>query len=449
MDKLTLRDVRCFRGEVSTRLAPLTFLVGENSTGKSTLLAFARVAWDIAYGLSEPDFNEEPFALGAYDELAHYHGGRGKRAKTFGVGFLMSRREMPGQHRSQDAQDIEVVGSFGAVGGQPTLQDVTFKRPDRTLRVEASEDKVRVQFESPSGRCYQVAMSFDFHSRPLSASHLFFLLDVLRYRSRTDPDSQPFEGEIPPQKELDEFVRMLSGFRHRVVGRRGSRGSGRPIAVAPIRTKPRRIYDRLREDRSPEGDHTPMLLARLNETDSSGWQKLAGSLSIYGQASGLFRQVNVQRFGRREAAPFQLRVKLADQHREVNLVDVGYGVSQILPILVDCLVEERSSFFLMQQPEVHLHPKAQAELGSFFVEMVKSRRQRFMIETHSDYILDRVRMEVRDGRIGSEDVAIVFLEREAHGVKAHNLSLDQFGNITDQPDGYRQFFLEEELRFIR
>lgn len=448
MDKLTLRDVRCFRGEVSARMAPLTFLVGENSTGKSTLLAFARVAWDIAYGLTEPDFNEEPFTLGAYDELAHYHGGQGKRAKTFGVGFSMSRREMPGRGRSQGAYNIEVVGTFGAVNGQPTLQDVTFKRQDRLLRVETSEEKVRVQFEAPSG-CYEVAMSFDFYSRPLSASHLFFLLDVLRYRHRTGSDPQLFEGKVPPQGELDEFSRMLSGFRHRMVARRGDRGSERPIAVAPIRTKPRRIYDRLREDRSPEGDHTPMLLARLYETDSSGWQKLAGSLATYGQASGLFREVSVQRFGKREAAPFQLRVKLADQHREVNLVDVGYGVSQILPILVDCLVEGSSSFFLMQQPEVHLHPKAQAELGSFFVEMVKSRRQRFMIETHSDYILDRVRMEVRAGRIDSGDVAIVFLEREAHGVKAHNLNVDQQGNITDQPDNYRQFFLEEELRFIR
>src|SRR5436305_12090662 len=99
MDKLLLKDIRCFRGEHVAPLAPLTILVGENSTGKSTLLALTRIAWDIAYGATEPDFNEEPFQLGAYDELAHYHGGRGKRATSFSVGFS-DYFQAPPRHRS-------------------------------------------------------------------------------------------------------------------------------------------------------------------------------------------------------------------------------------------------------------------------------------------------------------------------------------------------------------
>src|SRR5881396_1662040 len=75
-----------------------------------------------------------------------------------------------------------------------------------------------------------------------------------------------------------------------------------------------------------------------------------------------------------------------------NLVDVGYGVSQALPILVDTLQRPAADeVFLLQQPEVHLHPRAQAELGSFFVSQAGKKR-RFVIETHSDYLVDRVRM---------------------------------------------------------
>ena len=64
MDKLILQDVRCFRGQQEIPLAPLTLLVGENSTGKSTVLAAARLAWDIGNGVASPDFNEEPFDWG-------------------------------------------------------------------------------------------------------------------------------------------------------------------------------------------------------------------------------------------------------------------------------------------------------------------------------------------------------------------------------------------------
>ena len=89
--------------------------------------------------------------------------------------------------------------------------------------------------------------------------------------------------------------------------------------------------------------------------------------------------------------PFQLHVKVRSGHQR-NIMDVGYGVSQSLPIIVDVLAAEEQigerngnyCTFLMQQPEVHLHPRAQAELASFFADSYSKRNNRFMIETHSE-----------------------------------------------------------------
>jgi predicted ATPase len=92
----------------------------------------------------------------------------------------------------------------------------------------------------------------------------------------------------------------------------------------------------------------------------------------------------------------QLQVKIAGSG--INLVDVGYGVSQVLPIIVDAIREPPRSTFLLQQPEVHLHPRAQAELGSFLGALAKQQQKRFIIETHSDYMIDRIRMDIRDGK---------------------------------------------------
>ncbi|SPF35082.1 conserved hypothetical protein [Candidatus Sulfopaludibacter sp. SbA4] len=116
-------------------------------------------------------------------------------------------------------------------------------------------------------------------------------------------------------------------------------------------------------------------------------------------------------------------------------------MSQALPILVDTL--QRHETFLLQQPEVHLHPRAQAEMGSFFARQAGKNR-RFVIETHSDHLVDRIRMEVRDGKLRPDDVSLLYFERHKHGATVHNLELDKNGSITNPPASYRQFFLNEE-----
>ena len=71
MDRVTLQNYRCFREKQSARLAPLTFLVGENSTGKTSFLALLRAIKDVAYLGKIPDFREPPYDLGVFEDIAH------------------------------------------------------------------------------------------------------------------------------------------------------------------------------------------------------------------------------------------------------------------------------------------------------------------------------------------------------------------------------------------
>ncbi len=89
MDEVTVTDFRCFAEKQTAQLAPLTILVGENSTGKTSFMALVRVLWDVAFREQLPDFKEPPDDLGSFDEIAHYRGGRGGRALTFEAGFSM------------------------------------------------------------------------------------------------------------------------------------------------------------------------------------------------------------------------------------------------------------------------------------------------------------------------------------------------------------------------
>ena len=116
MDQITLKNFRCFREEQIARLAPLTLLVGENSMGKTSFLAMIRALFDVAYWNAVPDFKEDPYGLGSFDEIAHYRGGRGGRADSFEAGFGLSPRTARGRKRR------------AGTGGQLCHVEVTFER---------------------------------------------------------------------------------------------------------------------------------------------------------------------------------------------------------------------------------------------------------------------------------------------------------------------------------
>lgn len=188
-----------------------------------------------------------------------------------------------------------------------------------------------------------------------------------------------------------------------------------------------------------------MLLAELAREGSSQWRTLRRNLAAFGAESGLFEDIDVPRKGDKESDPFQ--ISMGTGGPSVNLVDVGYGVSQVLPILVDTLRLGPRATLLLQQPEVHLHPRAQAELGTFFATRVR-KGSNFIIETHSDYLVDRVRMEVREKNLKADQVSILYFERGQRGARIHNLNLDDHGNIVDAPPSYRAFFLREERHLL-
>ena len=197
----------------------------------------------------------------------------------------------------------------------------------------------------------------------------------------------------------------------------------------------------------------PMYLANLHFQNKRRWEALRSALVEFGQTAGLFDEIAVNPLGSKDSGPFQVQIrKFGSQAKgpKRNLIDVGYGVSQVLPVITELLRSDAPPLFLLQQPEVHLHPSAQAALGSLFCQIASPSRQ-LIIETHSDYLLDRVRMDVRDGKTRTKpaDVSILFFERGDLDVHIHSLRLDREGNVRGAPEGYRKFFMEETTRSLR
>jgi len=416
MHRIFFENVRCFSSRQDVPLAPLTVLVGENSSGKSTFLALVRLAWDLMMKLRTPDFNEEPFLLGAFDQIVS-----AKSNKDF---FIIGAETSLSEGR---VATIRV--RFEARRGQPALVESFWVSPPYSLSARYGKEYhiTNLTFEAPSG---QLQAEWAPTKGPLSLREALGGMGMA--------EEVVLRGGVA-HEDLTKCVLSIGDF----VGRNDIR----PYAFAPIRTRPQRTYDPIREMETSEGSHVPTLLAStlLREPE---WKGLIEALDAFGQRSGLFREIEVRRLGDSESDPFQIRVCIDGQM--ANLIDVGYGVSQVLPIVVDTLRGKVGGAYLLQQPEVHLHPKAQAELGSFLGALAKLQNKQFIIETHSDYLVDRIRMDIRDKKNGlrPEDVSLLYFERRNGEAQIHRLELDEQGNIVNAPPGYRSFFLEEERRFL-
>ncbi len=429
MNRIALENYRCFREKQSARLAPLTLLVGHNSTGKTSFLALIRALWDVAFQERVPDFREDPYDLGTFREIAHNRGGRGSHATSFSAEFEYKDANIPNKVK----QDFLFYVMFDERNAVPFPVTRAFTGGSIEFQAIKQDDgNFLLRLATPDFSTEKVAEHRVFSQEELI---LFPLMEFISAFGRPE-----LENELEAMAEnLNNSLRLV------VTGKR-------PYASAPIRSRPRRTYDPTRPLRDPEGEYVPTYLASISSRKRQEWAVLRYALEEFGRESGLFDEIDIKLLGKTEGSPFQVQIRKFGRRLKGpkrNLIDVGYGVSQALPLLTELLRVDSPSMFLLQQPEVHLHPSAQAALGSLFCNLAGPERQ-LIVETHSDYILDRVRMDVRDKKteLKPEDVSILFFEPDELDVTIHSLRLDEDGNISNEPEGYRQFFLDETRRFI-
>ncbi len=435
MEQIQVENFRCFRAKQQARLAPLTLLMGENSTGKTSLLALIRAMHDLVFEGRIPDFKEPPYDLGSFDEIAHHRGSRGGRATRFEAAIRFRRA----QRAPKKPLEIHYSTVFERRSAAPFPVLRRIAAGKAWTEVDETESDPRIRFGTPRG-VWTAEHNLPRHawaSRPGSR----YLFDFIQAQSAIDVARET--DETPPVSADRELL-------HPLLGPLAYAGD-RPFASGPVRSRPRRTYNPRQIVPDAEGAAMPMYLADLRLRDKSRWDRLRKSLEQFGVEAGLFDEIQIKRLGKGGGAPFQVQVRKFDRGYKGpprNLIDVGYGVSQVLPVLTE-LVERRRGVFLLQQPEVHLHPSAQAALGSLFCRMAGSGRQ-IIVETHSDHLMDRIRMDVRDGNggLGPEDFVILYFERRGLDVRIHEVRMDQNGNVRECPDSYRSFFLRERTRSL-
>ena len=433
MKEIRLENFRCFQSRQSVPMAPLTLLVGDNSTGKTSFMALIHALNGIMAGRTLSNSWGSPFHFGNFDQIV-FDKKPAAEERRIDAGFDFEFKDKGKLQcdfviKSFDSAPVPVSARMKFGDTWATLKPDTKSEDTNNLTIEIQRGSQKVDFS------FRILDTWE--SQWLSLVDL--VLTVLVKGGNVPLLMPEFSNE--DKEELERLQKTIESVK-----------DSHSFAIAPIRSKPQRTYDLIPSTPDAEGAYIMPYLAELSRNNKEAWLPLQRHLQEFGKLSGLFDEIIIENYEGGSDDPFQVHVrehKRDGSGKVRNLIDVGYGVNQIIPVITELYRLSHAAVLLLQQPEIHLHPSAQAELGSLFCHFA-SRDQQLIVETHSDHLIDRVRMEVRDGktRLTKDDVILLFFEKEGSDVKIHPIGFDEDGNVVGAPETYRRFFLEETTRSI-
>lgn len=433
-----------FRGFRNTcvPIVDVNFLVGENSSGKTSLMMvpsefmFQRITQQSEFSPA----GEGAPRLGHFLDCVSAHS---SDRSQFTIGYVGESRPS----KDEPAAGEAMLLTYRDIDGAPRISRLSCTTPSGETKIEflsskafyknekkrrpanAGEARVRLLAwakEHKKGRDDSWS-EFPESSGPVWDYPLVLILTIANRLGESETQEFP-SGSMP--------LRMPPTAPH-------------VVYIAPIRSQPQGTYtyDKLPPIFSAEGEHIPYVIKKMLESEKEK-KRFKKFMREVGAASGLFQQIAITRWGRETISPFEIDAYL--DNVKLAIKSLGYGVSQSLPIFVNLFEKQRNSWFAIQQPEVHLHPRAQAALGDTFYKMATEERKKFLIETHSDFTIDRFRLNYRLRKEGSRPVSqILFFERKEKHNTVTPIEIGPTGELaSSQPESYRHFFIKEEMNIL-
>ena len=149
---------------------------------------------------------------------------------------------------------------------------------------------------------------------------------------------------------------------------------------------------------------------------------------------GLLHEFRVEQIG--DNPLYQVKVKQSETAPEALITDVGFGVSQILPVLVLCFYAPKGSTIILEQPEIHLHPAAQSALGDVLIAARQRRGVQIIVESHSEHLLRRLQRRIAEEILPQSDLGVYFCKNNGAESSLTTLELDTYGNIKNWPEHF-------------
>lgn len=439
-----------FRGFEDTYipLKQVNFFVGENSTGKTSILSLINLLYSTPFWFQHV-FNNSDVHLGSFYEIANKNNSK----KYFEIGFFNHMNDFETNQMKYDA----VLLKFYNNRGIPAILECSYSSNNQSVISKIAKNNKSIQ--------YKIINNDDLsdYSDPLEIFKQWvekINIEIVKIGFHVIKIDYEFpcsvsviqniiENNVSRKSKKGDERLIISTIQDNFMGSGVANPMGHLSWIAPIRAKPERTFDDFSVRPSPRGEHIPYILkdilASAKKTDSR--EKVKTLIQTFGLNSGLFDSIKIKKYGRDLSSPFEIDIVLNSS--DFKITNIGYGVSQVLPIIVDILYRDENTVFAIQQPEIHLHPKAQAALGDFIYSSNLNENKNFFIETHSEYLIDRFRFNVHKNKEKDSNSQVLFFERTANGNTVHMIEIEDTGRYSEnQPSSFTDFFINEDINLL-
>ncbi|EPY4074523.1 AAA family ATPase [Klebsiella pneumoniae] len=429
--EFSLNNFKSFKHLDGFKINNLTIIAGKNSCGKSSILQSLLLLKQTltGRGIEAVELDGEHLTYSNLKEIAYSLPpiNRAKIKYSFEIksndevcyiDFSIANRKYD-NHYTPDVDYFKTR----IVKGRGRSRTVNFSKPVLDVKKLASlfPEKIINQFASP----VKISASFiNFIPYSLSAE-LNLISPKSGKKSKKNipiPMQLVYPNEVP---YLEEFNRFLRDIKY----------------LGPVRATPKRAYVHFTEaatDLLPSGENAAHVLwARQNEIVSfeKREETLIDALNRCIEIVGLSQVISPSRIG---DLIYKINLSQKDCKSEVTISDVGFGYSQLIPIILLCLLSEKNDLIILEQPEIHLHPSSAANLADLFLRFIQDGR-RILIETHSSELISRLRLRVIESPELKDKITISFVDADDinnEGAKVRQFNIDEKGMFPVYPDGF-------------
>lgn len=509
MESFRLFNIKSFEDTGEIDIKPITVFVGKNSSGKSSLVRFPVVLAQtfMEDTISPIIFNGKQVDYGNFEDVVHGHEGKEVGFKMnlpntiFGRGLMI-----PGNGTSVKSFVFNTLEPKLSASVEVIVQKTNGKIDLQSQILYINGQKIWSSERNKNNHDFKLfyiiknAASnkrFSPLQQPLSLNlsileiNRFILYSSWNFRSKKSlENSLNFLQEKFPQLSQSELISLLemptSNDKNidlkeeaqkaydfinslyltfliineimRVINSYFNRSHIQLHYIGPFRTNPERTYrasESLKDSVGIYGENVSMLLYQAKRDQHPVFEEVNQWLK-----EALGYSIKIEDIP--DSNLFRIKVATDENPRGDNLIDVGYGISQILPIVTQLYYKSQKSgyrryrasyedIYIVEQPEIHLHPNAQAELGNLFVEKISNKKTKILVETHSEHLIRRLQSLVADpdNDFNVDDVAIYYVDMPQPGKSTvKKMEMNEMGQFKEAwPSGFfdKAYQLSKEL----
>ena len=435
LKRLSIKNFKGWKDTGTIRMAPISLFFGANSSGKSSIGQFLMMLKQTVESPDRkavfyPGGKNSAVQLGSYQEMVFHRDQKNKIAFEYQWSLpnvLKFKDPVSGQSFSGNGVDFEAEVELSD-SKQNLLQVKRFKY--RLLDNERQSLAIEMARKTDKR---EYAASWEQYNLVRKKMRAWALKEVVRFYG--------FPDEAVAYYQNAEFVQALNIEQEKLF---------KSIHyLGPLRTKTDRLYTWA--GITPEsvgfaGENTvAAILAARDMKISLGYRKSAKPLeeivALKLTEMGLIEEFKVKQISD-QRQEYEVKVRTRGSKDWVDLPDVGFGISQVLPVLVQCFYAPPGSIILMEQPEIHLHPSAQSALADVMIDVINSKENgadrniQLVIETHSEHFLRRMQRRIAENAVSEEKVSAYFANIAKTPATLEPLQIDLFGNIQNWPENF-------------